>query len=427
MKSIQLLVVDDHRLFRRGLTALLSQDGRFHVVDQFQHITALRARPGHEIIRVAIADRHSPHLRSTQIGLLDQFGGRGTGAIFENMPRTGIAHRLIGFFHDPELLHAARQFGGRFALELKGGREDHQLIEAALAIGEAQLLGAALLNLPFVSHHHCGACPLANVAFMAARIAMQRAADGARDADERLQPAESLAHGRRNHVAQLRAAAGDHLSALNGDRPEGGRCEMNDEAMHTLIANQQIRPATKDPHRQRCRARSPHELGQFRALTDDAVTRMDEILEGLLSFARLGAATLERLDVLPLLRDALRATWRGFSSKQVTLDAPDGTTLVARADREHVRFALGALARHVAETIEPRGALAIAVEPQATLLFSYRESGAITHLRGAANAQDSSLPLALLLVRGALGRVGGDVEIALEGTAVSIRLRLSPP
>jgi len=171
----------------------------------------------------------------------------------------------------------------------------------------------------------------------------------------------------------------------------------------------------------------PHELGQFRALTDDAVTRMDEILEGLLSFARLGAATLERLDVLPLLRDALRATWRGFSSKQVTLDAPDGTTLVARADREHVRFALGALARHVAETIEPRGALAIAVEPQATLLFSYRESGAITHLRGAANAQDSSLPLALLLVRGALGRVGGDVEIALEGTAVSIRLRLSPP
>ena len=34
MKAIQLLVVDDHTLFRRGLVALLSQDERFNVADQ---------------------------------------------------------------------------------------------------------------------------------------------------------------------------------------------------------------------------------------------------------------------------------------------------------------------------------------------------------------------------------------------------------
>ena len=34
MKPIQLLVVDDHTLFRRGLVALLSQDERFNVADQ---------------------------------------------------------------------------------------------------------------------------------------------------------------------------------------------------------------------------------------------------------------------------------------------------------------------------------------------------------------------------------------------------------
>jgi len=171
----------------------------------------------------------------------------------------------------------------------------------------------------------------------------------------------------------------------------------------------------------------PDELAQFRVLTDEAVSRMDEILDGLLAFARLGATLEEAVDLLPLLRDALRTAWPALASKQVTLEAPEGASLVARADREHLRFAFATLARHVAETIEPRSTLAIAVEPDGTLRFAYRESGAITHLRGVAGGGDSGLPLALLLVRGALGRVGGDVQIALDGTDVSIRLRLSPP
>ncbi|MBY0274836.1 hypothetical protein K2Z84_05820 [Candidatus Binatia bacterium] len=171
----------------------------------------------------------------------------------------------------------------------------------------------------------------------------------------------------------------------------------------------------------------PHELGQFRALTDEAVTRMDEILDGLLAFARLHAPALEPLDVLALLRDALRAAWRALSSKQVELDAPDGAVLHARADREHLRFALATLTRHVAETIEPRGRLTVGVQEPSMLRLEYRESGAITHLRGAAQDGASGLPLALLLVRGALARVGGDVEIALESNVVSIRLHLSPP
>jgi hypothetical protein len=171
----------------------------------------------------------------------------------------------------------------------------------------------------------------------------------------------------------------------------------------------------------------PQELSQFRVLTEEAVTRMDELLDGLLAFARLGAASAARIDALSLVRDALRATWRGFASKQVTLEAPDGATLPVLTDVEHLRFAFGTLARHVAETIEARGTLRIEVDGRNGLRFGYRESGAITHLRGAGNASDVGLPLALLLVRGALGRVGGDVEITLEGTSVLIRLRLGPP
>jgi signal transduction histidine kinase len=171
----------------------------------------------------------------------------------------------------------------------------------------------------------------------------------------------------------------------------------------------------------------PQELGQFRALTDEAVTRMDEILDGLLAFARLRAPFLDTFDVVALLRDALRSTWHVLSSKQVELDAPDDALLRVHADRDHVRFALATLARHVAETIEPRARLAIAVEEPATLRLDYRESGAITHLRGASHDGESGLPLALLLVRGALARIEGDVEIALKSNVVSIRLRLASP
>ncbi len=60
MKPIQLLVVDDHSLFRRGLIALLSQDERFHVAGEAGDIgEALRcvehARPD-----LILLDNHLP-------------------------------------------------------------------------------------------------------------------------------------------------------------------------------------------------------------------------------------------------------------------------------------------------------------------------------------------------------------------------------
>jgi len=63
MKPIQLLVVDDHNLFRRGLTALLSQDGRFEVADQAGDIgEALRCLQ-RNIPDVILLDNHLPGVR----------------------------------------------------------------------------------------------------------------------------------------------------------------------------------------------------------------------------------------------------------------------------------------------------------------------------------------------------------------------------
>lgn len=60
MKSIELLVVDDHTLFRRGLVALLLQDGRFDVAGEASDIgEALRcvARSKPDLI---LLDNHLP-------------------------------------------------------------------------------------------------------------------------------------------------------------------------------------------------------------------------------------------------------------------------------------------------------------------------------------------------------------------------------
>ena len=60
MTPVQLLVVDDHALFRRGLVALLSQDQRFNVADQAGDVgEALRcvARAAPDLI---LLDNHLP-------------------------------------------------------------------------------------------------------------------------------------------------------------------------------------------------------------------------------------------------------------------------------------------------------------------------------------------------------------------------------
>ena len=64
---IRLLVVDDHKLFRRGLTALLSQDERFDVVAEAGDTgEALRAagRDGPDLI---LLDNHLPGVRGVDV------------------------------------------------------------------------------------------------------------------------------------------------------------------------------------------------------------------------------------------------------------------------------------------------------------------------------------------------------------------------
>jgi two-component system, NarL family, nitrate/nitrite response regulator NarL len=77
MMPIELLVVDDHNLFRRGLVALLSQDGRFVVSCQAGDLgEALRCLKDHKP-DVILLDNHLPGVRGVDgiVALKDALAG----------------------------------------------------------------------------------------------------------------------------------------------------------------------------------------------------------------------------------------------------------------------------------------------------------------------------------------------------------------
>ena len=71
MHPIQLLVVDDHTLFRRGLISLLSQDGRFAIAGQAGDIGEALRCCRNELPQVILLDNHLPGVRGVDgIGAL---------------------------------------------------------------------------------------------------------------------------------------------------------------------------------------------------------------------------------------------------------------------------------------------------------------------------------------------------------------------
>lgn len=77
MRLTQLLVVDDHNLFRRGLIALLKQDGRFDVVGEAADLGQALRCAGQAEPDLVLLDNHLPGVRGIDgIAALKQAFGR---------------------------------------------------------------------------------------------------------------------------------------------------------------------------------------------------------------------------------------------------------------------------------------------------------------------------------------------------------------
>lgn len=99
MRLIQLLVVDDHNLFRRGLIALLKQDGRFDVVGEAADLGQALRSAGQIEPDLVLLDNHLPGVR----------GIDGIGALKQAFTRARIL--MLTVSENEEDLAAAMQAG----------------------------------------------------------------------------------------------------------------------------------------------------------------------------------------------------------------------------------------------------------------------------------------------------------------------------
>ncbi|WP_176452066.1 response regulator [Rhodoferax sp. TH121] len=99
MTLLRLMVVDDHSLFRRGLVALLSQDGRFEVVAQAADMGEALRCAGTLAPQLILLDNHLPGVR----------GVDGIAALKEAF--AGVRILMLTVSEDAQDLAAAMQAG----------------------------------------------------------------------------------------------------------------------------------------------------------------------------------------------------------------------------------------------------------------------------------------------------------------------------
>ncbi len=149
-------------------------------------------------IPVLLADFSATDFGTFEPRLFDQIGGSHATGILENASHTLITRRLLRFLDDPQGLHPFGQFHAIFPLQRKCGSQNDQFIEAAVAIGKAQIVPLMFHDLAAAGHHFGMAGPLSDIMVFGSRIASQRSANRSRNTDQVFQASQTFAHGRRD-------------------------------------------------------------------------------------------------------------------------------------------------------------------------------------------------------------------------------------
>ncbi|WP_420643729.1 response regulator [Candidatus Leptofilum sp.] len=133
MEPIRILIVDDHKLFREGLAALLNAAAETAVVGE--------AGTGQEAIDQA--QTTTPDVILMDIQMPDMNGIEATRRILADQPHIGII--MLTMLEDDDSLFAAMRAGARGYI-LKGA-DKAQVLQSVTAVAEGQaLFGAKIAN-----------------------------------------------------------------------------------------------------------------------------------------------------------------------------------------------------------------------------------------------------------------------------------------
>ncbi len=164
---------------------------------------------------------------------------------------------------------------------------------------------------------------------------------------------------------------------------------------------------------------------RFAALTDDAITRIDDLLDNLLAFARLGPPHPAPIELPALLDRVVADVEPALGGRAVRVrHAGAGHCTV---DPEHLAFALKNLFAGVAREVPPREELVADASVNGVVTLRFAAAGAaLERLRKlAAPGETTTLadptlqPLAFRLARSVLERNGGSLTVVADGEAAT--------
>ncbi len=172
---------------------------------------------------------------------------------------------------------------------------------------------------------------------------------------------------------------------------------------------------------------------QIAQLAGEAVTRMDQLLENLLRFARFGAPRLESTTVNAVLAPALAALASLLSEKQVLLHyiPPEAKTILG--DPAQLSFALENMLRSIVRDLEEGTTLAIQASARGTgieVRYPRPQAGVTERLQNYIDRQPSNEavvePLGFLIGRSLLRRNRVEVEEHSEGSNRCVTIIFPP-
>jgi len=180
---------------------------------------------------------------------------------------------------------------------------------------------------------------------------------------------------------------------------------------------------------------------RFAGLAEEAIERMDGLLENALQFARLTTPRQESVEVGPLLERVLADVRPELTGREVRVRQATAPGARCAADPEQLAYALRNLVAGVGREVPAREELVIEATANGVVTLRFAAGGAAAErLRRLAAPGDTAqlrstlgdptlLPLAFRLARGVLARNGGGLAVVPgpEGaTTLVVRLPVPP-